>query len=673
MPQAFSEEVGWIPTSSVLSESLARAERYASEQLHRAVTLEHLLLALTEDTDATAVLLTCGIDITELQSDLAGFLGRLDARHTPGEAAPPVADAELMKVLRTAAEAARQVRRSQIDGAIVLAALVGEGKSSAAEYLKRYGLTFEGAVRSLQKRGQRPKPEVAPSPPEPPAPAVDQAPVADAHPPPPAVEDIPDVAPGPTRAERAAETVGTPELAPWPEQTIEPDAPPPVAEPREEVAEPRPDAGAERAPQAAATRLPATPAAARVVEPAPPAPAAMSEEDILAAVQEERARLETRPPLPPHEEPIVARPLAVERRHRDERVPEVGRLPSQRAPVDEAPALDVRRSRAAADLTPPSRPQPVTGAPVPEAAVHAPAPRPRIHPGPPGPVPMRRDMPPTDPIVPPAPYPAYPSPPLPTPRRHGPAGDAPRPSPFSQGHAPDIGAGADMRDGPPRQMPPTMRMGQQRPDLRAPASPPAMHADGTGVHQVPAIRRGGVLEPGQLVENIPRRMLIGKPEIVEVRIARSHIGALGEGLQGGGVAHHHEVQVTKAMSVRLRSPDGGFQIEPGSPETQWIDNTLGLLHDDYASWRWTLTPRRRGKGRLQLLISARTIGKDGVVAETALPDQVIEIRVVTNYAKLAVNLAGWAAVMVAGGVLQAIGSQYFGGGLVTIVKRLFGG
>ncbi len=59
------------------------------------------------------------------------------------------------------------------------------------------------------------------------------------------------------------------------------------------------------------------------------------------------------------------------------------------------------------------------------------------------------------------------------------------------------------------------------------------------------------------------------------------------------------------------------------------------MADDFASWRWTITPRERGRQRLQLLISARTIGADGLTAETALPDQMIEVRVGVNYARTA--------------------------------------
>ena len=60
-------------------------------------------------------------------------------------------DPELMRVLHAAVQAAQKSRRRQIDGAIVLAAVVGDGKSPAAGLLKAHGLTFEEAIRALQK------------------------------------------------------------------------------------------------------------------------------------------------------------------------------------------------------------------------------------------------------------------------------------------------------------------------------------------------------------------------------------------------------------------------------------------------------------------------------------------------------------------------------------------
>ncbi len=87
----------------------------------------------------------------------------------------------------------------------------------------------------------------------------------------------------------------------------------------------------------------------------------------------------------------------------------------------------------------------------------------------------------------------------------------------------------------------------------------------------------------------------GIPVVAEARISRAGLKTITENLQGGGAAYHHEVAITKAMSVRLRAPEGGFWIEPRSPETQWIENILGLSSDEYASWRWTVTPRTSGK------------------------------------------------------------------------------
>lgn len=145
-------------------------------------------------------------------------------------------------------------------------------------------------------------------------------------------------------------------------------------------------------------------------------------------------------------------------------------------------------------------------------------------------------------------------------------------------------------------------------------------------------------------------MRVAVPVLVEVRVAKADVKAVADGMSG--VTARHEVMVTKAMSVRLRAPEGGFYIEPTSPETQWLENTLGLMADDYASWRWTVTPRAKGRRRLQLVVAARTVGRDGLAAETALPEQVIDVRVTTNYGLVARRWGSWIAAAIAGGVLQ---------------------
>ncbi len=49
------DDLGRIPMSPYLTATLTRAADYATAQSHREVTLEHLLLALAEDPEATSL------------------------------------------------------------------------------------------------------------------------------------------------------------------------------------------------------------------------------------------------------------------------------------------------------------------------------------------------------------------------------------------------------------------------------------------------------------------------------------------------------------------------------------------------------------------------------------------------------------------------------------------
>lgn len=207
----------------------------------------------------------------------------------------------------------------------------------------------------------------------------------------------------------------------------------------------------------------------------------------------------------------------------------------------------------------------------------------------------------------------------------------------------DPGLRADVRlDQPPAGSPPAAQQRQQPSKEKGASRKRGM---------------GGKAETGQLAENIPRAMRVGKTERVEVRIAKASIKALTEGLEGGGTVWQHQVTVTKAMAVRMRAPDGGFFIETASPETQWIENNLGYASDDFASWRFLITPQSRGWSQLQIIVSARTIGADGVAAETALPDQVIEVKVRRNLKRTFARVFGWTVAAVVGGALSTFGES----------------
>ena len=158
---------------------------------------------------------------------------------------------------------------------------------------------------------------------------------------------------------------------------------------------------------------------------------------------------------------------------------------------------------------------------------------------------------------------------------------------------------------------------------------------------------------GRLVENIPRRMRVATPERVEVRISREETDAITKGFDGRGEVIHHEVLVSQAMSVMLRAPDGGFTIEPLSPETQWVfdgpdTNTGG---EAFGRWRWAVTPTGRGQRRLQVVVAARSVDANGMVGDMALPEQIITVRVRANiWRNLKLGLE-WLIVMALGGAI----------------------
>jgi hypothetical protein len=146
-------------------------------------------------------------------------------------------------------------------------------------------------------------------------------------------------------------------------------------------------------------------------------------------------------------------------------------------------------------------------------------------------------------------------------------------------------------------------------------------------------------------------MRVGVPVEAEVRIPRDRIEGLILTLSGRGSASAGDAIIMRALSVRLRAPDGSFLIEPSAPETQWVESATALIHDDYATWRWTVVPRQRGRAQLALIFSARTIGRDGFAAEVAPPDRIIDVRVRPNYRDKAGRWAWGLAVLLAGVVL----------------------
>ena len=132
-----------------LEQSLHRALDLANQRSHEYATLEHLLMSLSEDQDAIAVLRACGVDLDRLREELVDFLDNdLDAliTHTGEEATPT---AGFQRVLQRAAIHVQSSGREEVTGANVLVAIFAERESHAVYLLQEQEMTRYDAVNYI--------------------------------------------------------------------------------------------------------------------------------------------------------------------------------------------------------------------------------------------------------------------------------------------------------------------------------------------------------------------------------------------------------------------------------------------------------------------------------------------------------------------------------------------
>jgi len=133
--------------SRELEETLRRAMSNAASCSHEFATLEHLLLALTEDSDALEVLHACNVDIDELVKKLGEFIeielasivdpeGNVDVQPT----------ASFQRVIQRAIIHTQSSGREVATGANVLVSIFSERESHAVWFLKSLNMTRLDAV-----------------------------------------------------------------------------------------------------------------------------------------------------------------------------------------------------------------------------------------------------------------------------------------------------------------------------------------------------------------------------------------------------------------------------------------------------------------------------------------------------------------------------------------------
>ncbi|MCS6761131.1 MAG: ATP-dependent Clp protease ATP-binding subunit ClpA [Candidatus Devosia symbiotica] len=138
--------------SRLLEKALHQAMNLARERNHEFATLEHLLLALTDDRETIAVLTGCDVDVDALKSDLEDFINEeLDSLiASNGQNARPTA--AFQRVIQRAVIHVQSSGREEVTGANVLVAIFAERESHAAYFLEQQDMSRLDAVNFISHR-----------------------------------------------------------------------------------------------------------------------------------------------------------------------------------------------------------------------------------------------------------------------------------------------------------------------------------------------------------------------------------------------------------------------------------------------------------------------------------------------------------------------------------------
>jgi len=136
--------------STTLEQSIHGALALANARRHELATLEHLLLALIDEPDASRVLQACAVNLDELRKDLEDFISDdLSTLETDVEGSEAVPTAAFQRVIQRAAIHVQSSGRTEVTGANVLVAIFAERESNAAYFLQEQDMTRYDAVNFI--------------------------------------------------------------------------------------------------------------------------------------------------------------------------------------------------------------------------------------------------------------------------------------------------------------------------------------------------------------------------------------------------------------------------------------------------------------------------------------------------------------------------------------------
>jgi len=142
-----------------LEKTLHAALAHAAERSHEYATLEHLLLALIDDTDAAQVMQACGVELGDLAEVVRQYLDQEYSSLKTKEKGDPAPTAGFQRVIQRAILHVQSSGKDTVTGANVLVALFSERDSYAVYFLQQQDMSRLDAVsfisHGIGKGGKR--------------------------------------------------------------------------------------------------------------------------------------------------------------------------------------------------------------------------------------------------------------------------------------------------------------------------------------------------------------------------------------------------------------------------------------------------------------------------------------------------------------------------------------
>jgi hypothetical protein len=139
--------------STELELTLQRALGYGDARKHQYTTLEHLLLALIDDGNASKVMRGCGVDLAALKKNLSDYIDNglrsivVETGASPGESRPTAA---FQRVMQRAVSHAEQMGQQEITGDNMMVVIFAERLSPAVRRLYSQNMTAEDAANFVE-------------------------------------------------------------------------------------------------------------------------------------------------------------------------------------------------------------------------------------------------------------------------------------------------------------------------------------------------------------------------------------------------------------------------------------------------------------------------------------------------------------------------------------------